>query len=41
MTRAGRQHIDIRATPYPLVEAKAALNDLREGRFDGAAVLVP
>jgi propanol-preferring alcohol dehydrogenase len=41
MARAGRQHIDIRATPYPLVEANAALDDLREGRFDGAAVLVP
>jgi propanol-preferring alcohol dehydrogenase len=41
MARAGRQHIDIRAIPYPLAEANAALDDLREGRFDGAAVLVP
>ena len=28
-------------TPYPLREANQALEDLREGRFDGAAVLVP
>jgi propanol-preferring alcohol dehydrogenase len=28
-------------TVYPLVEANQALEDLRAGRFDGAAVLVP
>jgi alcohol dehydrogenase, propanol-preferring len=28
-------------TPYPLNEANQALADLRAGRFDGAAVLVP
>ena len=28
-------------TPYPLQEANQALDDLRAGRFDGAAVLVP
>ncbi|MCB5191647.1 zinc-dependent alcohol dehydrogenase family protein [Methylobacillus arboreus] len=30
-----------RTTTYPLQEANRALSDLREGRFDGAAVLVP
>lgn len=30
-----------RVTDYPLSEANRALNDLREGRFDGAAVLLP
>ena len=30
-----------RTTPYPLFEANRALDDLRAGRFDGAAVLVP
>jgi propanol-preferring alcohol dehydrogenase len=25
--------------PYPLADANAALDDLRHGRFDGAAVL--
>jgi alcohol dehydrogenase, propanol-preferring len=33
--------IKMKVTPYPLVEANAALNDLRAGRFEGAAVLVP
>ena len=28
-------------TPYPLAEANAALDDLRAGRLQGAAVLVP
>jgi propanol-preferring alcohol dehydrogenase len=31
----------MKVTCYPLVEANAALNDLRAGRFEGAAVLVP
>jgi propanol-preferring alcohol dehydrogenase len=30
-----------RITPYPLVQANRALADLRAGRFEGAAVLVP
>jgi propanol-preferring alcohol dehydrogenase len=29
------------ARPYPLADANAALDDLRAGRFEGAAVLVP
>jgi len=33
--------IKVKVTRYPLVEANAALNDLRVGRFEGAAVLVP
>jgi alcohol dehydrogenase, propanol-preferring len=28
-------------TRYPLAEANAALSDLREGRLQGAAVLIP
>jgi alcohol dehydrogenase, propanol-preferring len=28
-------------TPYPLVRANEALSDLRSGRLQGAAVLVP
>ena len=28
-------------TPYPLRDANQALADLRAGRFEGAAVLVP
>jgi alcohol dehydrogenase, propanol-preferring len=36
-------HIGIvaRTTPYPLAQANQALADLRAGRFEGAAVLVP
>ncbi len=30
-----------RTTPYPLQEANRALADLRAGRFEGAAVLIP
>jgi propanol-preferring alcohol dehydrogenase len=30
-----------KTTRYPLVEANQALADLRAGRFEGAAVLVP
>jgi propanol-preferring alcohol dehydrogenase len=29
------------ATPYPLAQANEALDDLRGGRLQGAAVLVP
>lgn len=31
--------VNTRITPYPLREANAALEDLRHGRFNGAAVL--
>jgi propanol-preferring alcohol dehydrogenase len=31
----------VKTTVYPLKEANRALADLRAGRFDGAAVLVP
>jgi propanol-preferring alcohol dehydrogenase len=30
-----------RTTPYPLEDANRALSDLRAGKFEGAAVLVP
>ena len=33
--------IKVKTTTYPLTEANQALEDLRAGRFDGAAVLVP
>jgi alcohol dehydrogenase, propanol-preferring len=33
--------IETRTTPYPLQRANEALADLRAGRFEGAAVLVP
>jgi propanol-preferring alcohol dehydrogenase len=33
--------IVVKTTPYPLQEANQALADLRAGRFEGAAVLVP
>jgi len=33
--------IETRTTPYPLQRANDALADLRAGRFEGAAVLVP
>jgi alcohol dehydrogenase, propanol-preferring len=33
--------IVMKTTPYPLVKANEALADLRAGRFEGAAVLVP
>ncbi len=41
MALAARYPIDIAVTPYPLSEAGQALADLREGRLQGAAVLVP
>jgi alcohol dehydrogenase, propanol-preferring len=34
-------HITTRTTSYPLQRANEALADLRGGRFDGAAVLIP
>jgi propanol-preferring alcohol dehydrogenase len=33
--------IVVKTTTYPLAQANVALEDLRAGRFDGAAVLVP
>jgi propanol-preferring alcohol dehydrogenase len=33
--------IATRTTPYPLGSANEALADLRAGRFEGAAVLLP
>jgi propanol-preferring alcohol dehydrogenase len=31
----------MQVTRYPLAQANAALDDLRAGRFEGAAVLIP
>jgi len=33
--------IKMKVTRYPLTQANAALDDLRHGRFEGAAVLIP
>jgi propanol-preferring alcohol dehydrogenase len=41
MREAGRRHIDTRTQEYRLGNANEALSDLREGRVQGAAVLVP
>ena len=38
---APRAGIRMQVTRYPLDQANTALNDLREGRFEGAAVLIP
>ncbi len=38
---APRAGIKMQITRYPLSDANAALADLRAGRFDGAAVLIP
>jgi alcohol dehydrogenase, propanol-preferring len=38
---APRANIKMHVTRYPLAEANTALDDLRHGRFEGAAVLVP
>jgi propanol-preferring alcohol dehydrogenase len=38
---APRVEIVTRTTSYPLEQADQALADLRAGRFEGAAVLVP
>jgi propanol-preferring alcohol dehydrogenase len=38
---AGRVRIAMEVTPYPLAEANRALADLRQGRLQGAAVLLP
>jgi propanol-preferring alcohol dehydrogenase len=39
--RAAKVDLRTTVTPYPLREANAALEDLRSGRLQGAAVLVP
>ena len=41
MEIASRARIRTAVTPYPLERAEDALADLRAGRFEGAAVLVP
>ncbi|HET6604484.1 MAG TPA: zinc-dependent alcohol dehydrogenase family protein [Xanthomonadaceae bacterium] len=41
MQLAARTPIQTRTHTYRLADANAALEDLRQGRFDGAAVLVP
>ena len=38
---AAKVFVRARTTIYPLIEADKALDDLRKGRFTGAAVLVP
>ena len=41
LARAARSPIEVSVRTYPLTEANAALDDLRHGRFRGAAVLIP
>ena len=41
LKQASEMQIKVRTTVYPLREANRALADLRAGRFEGAAVLVP
>ena len=41
LSRVPAMGIVTKTTPYPLREANQALADLRAGRFEGAAVLVP
>ncbi len=38
---AERVQLKVEAVPYPLAAANAALDDLRQGRLQGAAVLLP
>jgi propanol-preferring alcohol dehydrogenase len=38
---APRAGIKMQVTRYPLAQANTALNDLRAGHFEGAAVLIP
>ena len=38
---AARVPLRVETTPYPLTAANDALDDLRSGRLQGAAVLVP
>ena len=41
LTLAGRHHLAVTTTPYPLGAADRALADLAADRVDGAAVLIP
>ncbi|MDB5394653.1 MAG: adhA [Rhodospirillales bacterium] len=41
LTLAAEIPIKTETTTYPLDKANAALNDLRQGKFEGAAVLIP
>jgi propanol-preferring alcohol dehydrogenase len=41
LSRVPEMGIKVKTTTYPLQKANEALADLRAGRFDGAAVLVP
>jgi propanol-preferring alcohol dehydrogenase len=41
MEKAAQTFLKTRVNPYPLAQANAALEDLRAGRFSGAAVLIP
>jgi propanol-preferring alcohol dehydrogenase len=41
LDEAARMPLDVRTTVYPLESANQALADLRAGRVEGAAVLVP
>ena len=41
LTAAAALPLDVHASTYPLEQANAALDDLRAGRVQGAAVLVP
>jgi len=41
LARAGMVPIEVSVNTYPLAEANRALDDLRRGRFRGAAVLIP
>ena len=41
LSRVSEMNIVTKTTSYPLNKANQALSDLRHGRFDGAAVLVP
>lgn len=41
LARAARTRIETRVTAYPLPDVNRALDDLRHGRLEGAAVVVP
>lgn len=41
LARMAESPVSVHTRPYPLSEANAALDDLRAGRLDGAAVLIP
>lgn len=39
LTLVGKVHVDTHVNPYPLMQANEALEQLRQGRLEGAAVL--